>query len=112
MKLSLIAACCLLIGCAHGVESETDSTPQTEVVTDIPAPKPAPPPQEESSPSIENDSNCIVKSYWVQNCLVVEIHCEGKLPQIEVACGPERRLFPWEYIPDPPPYDKQKKYDR
>lgn len=100
MKLSLIAACLVMTGCAVGSGPETDSTP--EVVTKIPPPKPTPTPVE-SPPS--GQSECIIDSYWVQNCLVVEILCKGKPPQIEVACGPGRRLWPWEIHPYPPPYD-------
>lgn len=105
-KLSLIAVGCFLVGCAHGVEPEPDPTPQTTVETNIPIPKPAP--VESSSPP-EEEHDCVVDSYWVNNCLVTKVYCDGKLVDADVRCTLGRPLFPWEYIPDPPPYDRQQK---
>lgn len=106
MKLSLIAACCLIVGCATGVEPE-DTEPQTPVVTKVPTPKPVEP-QPEPTPTHENDYNCQVESYWVDNCLVTKAYCDGKLVDVDIKCTLGRPLFPWEYIPDPP-YDRNNK---
>jgi hypothetical protein len=94
-----------MVGCAHGVDPEPDTTPQTEVEENIPAPRPAP--VETYSPP-EDDRDCQVDSYWVNTCLVTKVYCDGKLVRMDVKCTRDRPLFPWEYIPDPPPYDSQK----
>ncbi len=102
MKLSLIAVCSLLVGCATGVVDEVSQEPEVTVVTKIPAPKPAPvlEDQSDAGPSIK----CVIDAYWVGTCYVVDIYCEDKPVQTEIACqGP--RLWPWERDPYPPPYD-------
>lgn len=104
MKLSLIAVSLCLIGCAHGVEPDSTSEPEVSIERKIPAPKPVPP-QDSSESDAGTSINCFIDDYWVGNCYVVKIKCEGKLTQTEVACQGEP-LWPWERDPYPPPYDR------
>jgi hypothetical protein len=103
MKLSLIVICLLAItGCAVGTGPEPEpQEPEVEVYQKVPTPKPpAPPPVEE-----EDNSHCKVYSYWINNCLVTKVYCDGQLKDMDVKCKNPRPLFPWEYIPDPAPYE-------
>lgn len=94
MKLSLIG-CLFLCSCAVGVvdpiANEEAPTPQTNRA---PPPQPAEP---------EPDNDCKVYKDFVRNCIVTTVVCKGKIKNVDVSCHAGRELFPWEYIPDPPP---------
>jgi len=106
MKLSLIAVCMLaVVGCASGEVDPVEDPPVVVVAPKIPKPTaPAVPVEEDTdaAPPIK----CVINDYWVGDCHVLKIYCEGKPVQVEVYCGPGRKLWPWEIIPDPP-YDHQ-----
>ena len=101
MKLSLISLILFgcLLGCGDASESNTETEETVESVPPPPKQKPAPPiPSDESS-----QDDCEVYSYWVNNCLVTKVYCNGELKDLDIKCRVDRKLFPWEYIPDPPP---------
>lgn len=109
MKLSLIAVTMVLVGCATGVAPEEDTQPHVEIAP--PAPRPLPVPTVPDAEVSRDDRDCEVNSYWVNNCLVTKVYCEGELVDVDVKCHVGRPLFPWEYIPDPP-FVEQKKDNR
>lgn|SRR5574337_94375 len=101
MKAILFMAALCLCSCAVGsTDPETD--PAAETGTYSAPPRQSPPPSSaDDSPS--TDSNCFTQSEWVNDCLVLELICDNQLKRIDVKCSSGRILFPWEYIPDPPP---------
>jgi len=68
----------------------------------VPAKRDASPPKEDDSQTTDS-RNCFTYSYWVNNCLVSKVYCDDQLVDVDVKCTLGRPLFPWEYIPDPPP---------
>lgn len=105
MKALLIAGLLTLCSCAYGV---SDSFEEPAEVYVAPPKKPTPKTPEPEPTEPATVLQCKIIDYWVGDCYVLEIHCKGKLPQIEVACGPGRPLWPWEIHPYPPPYDYRK----
>ncbi len=104
MKALLIAGLLTLCSCATGV-----SDPIEEPVEVYVAPPKVPTPKAPTLPSEpEGEPECKIVDYWAGNCYVVEIYCKNKPPQVEVACGAPRPLWPWERDPYPPPYDNRK----
>ena len=84
-----------LCSCAAG----SDPPPASELIGDKPAPqRPAPIEQEEAT-----QSDCHVDRHAVNNCLVTVVICNDEIKSVEVKCDRGRKLFPWEYIPDPQP---------
>ena len=98
-QASLIIVGCFLVGCAHGVDPEPVPIPETVITVD----PPTPPPQTVESDTPTED-NCYSDSYWVNHCLVTKRYCDGELERVDVKCNVGRPLLPWEYIPDPAPY--------
>ena len=97
-KLFLLMFLC---SCAAGStydSSNEDSDKPTVAAAKSPASNPPPEPVSESTPTIK----CVIEAYASGNCYVVKIYCENKPTQVEVSCS-HGYLFPWEYIPDPPP---------
>jgi hypothetical protein len=92
-----IAAC--LIGCSGGPEP---NPAPSEVVSGTVNPKPAPSTPTEP-PAPEPDNHCVVVIDWVNDCEVTKVYCYNQLKNLDIKCGSGRILFPWEYIPDPPP---------
>lgn len=104
MKFLFLVTMLGLCSCATGVSDPVEE--QEEVYV---APPKRPPPKE-SDPEPTDPApvlECKVIDYWAGDCYVLEIHCKDKLPQIEIACGPGRPLWPWEIEPDPP-FDNRK----
>lgn len=103
MKLSLISFILFgcLLGCGDASESNIEPEDTVESVPPPPKQKPAPPTPSEA-PS-QDGPDCEVESHWVNNCLVTKVVCDGKLKDLDVKCRVDHELFPWEYIPDPPP---------
>ena len=95
-KLFLLMFLC---SCAVGVTDEVIEEPVnvSPPVVRVPAPKP---PAESVADS--GQAECIIEAYASGNCYVVKIYCKDKPVQVEVSCS-HGYLFPWEYIPDPPP---------
>jgi len=91
MKVYLLTI--FLCACATGVSDPIDD-PVVEIPENKSAPKPAP-----TTPSA---SSCEVDSYWSGNCFIKKTYCSNQLERIDVMCDRGRKLFPWEYIPDPP----------
>lgn len=103
MKKVILAL--LLCSCASGVEPEESIVePDTGTFTPV-----KPSPVVEDSSSEESPRKCVVKSTQVNNCILTQVWCVGEdggyqLEDQDVSCFNPRPLFPWEYIPDPPPY--------
>ncbi len=104
MKFLFLATMLALCSCAVGV---IDPIEEQEEVYVAPPQKPAPHPEPESSEPT-NAPQCKIDAYWVGNCYVVKIYCKDQPTRTEVACGPDRPLWPWEVDPYPPPYDNRK----
>lgn len=101
MKLSLLVTGLLLIGCSGGPSSDPPSDPVVETTPSKPAPKPAP--TQDSDPIPAPDNHCVVVIDWINDCEVIKVYCYGKLKDLDIKCGGGRIIFPWQYIPDPPP---------
>jgi len=84
----------LLCSCAAGSESPTAAE---LVAPEVPAQQAAPDYQDDNY-----QSNCVVDKHLSSNCIVTVVLCQEEIKSIEVKCDRGRKLFIWEYIPDPP----------
>lgn len=99
MKLSLVVAALLLCSCAVGVSDPLPDEPATYSSH----PKPPAPKAPDADAQPDPDSHCQVYSEWINDCLVTKVYCDGVLKDLDIKCSRGRPLWPWEYIPDPPP---------
>ena len=105
MRFLFLATCLALCSCAVGTVDELPSEPEEVYVAPPKKTQPPPPEAEPSEPTTA--PQCKIDDYWVGNCYVVKIYCKDQPTRTEVACGPDRPLWPWEVDPYPPPYDRE-----
>jgi hypothetical protein len=82
----------LLCSCATGSEAPTLELDEPEL-------------QREALPSQnKNDiSQCRIDYRLISGCIIATLICFDEIKDIEIKCDRGRKLFPWEYIPDPAP---------
>jgi hypothetical protein len=87
----------LLCSCAVGSEAP----PASELAGEPPVIQRPAPVEQTPEPTIH--TNCILDSYRSGNCIVTVTLCDNDIKDIEVKCDRGRKLYSWEYMPDPPP---------
>ena len=97
----------IICGCAHGVSDPIDN--QEPVKPPPQRHAPLPPEDSVQEPNLDGKNCKIVQTVYVDNCVMEVIKCTDGTMDIDTRCYGPPYVPVWEWLPDPPDRQNDKK---